>query len=85
MNDAVMWWIQFVDIPALAGIIWWMLRTQASNVIANTKIREDLTALRLKVAEEYVSASQLKDALKPMTERIGAMEETINRIWKNGW
>lgn len=84
MNQAIIWWIQFVDIPALAGIVWWMLRHQSADTAARAKISDALTSFRIEVAKEYVSVNQLKDALQPLTERLGNIDDKIDKIWKNG-
>ena len=83
MSDFV-WWIQFVEIPALVGLFWWIQRNRAACDQATKELGEKLTSFRIEVAKEYVSANQFKEALEPMTKRLGQIEGKIDRILTNG-
>jgi len=93
MNDQwsidLIWWITVVELPALAGMFWFVWRNQrdAEDGIADARhdfdtglafVREKLSAFKLEVAKNYASISYLKEVERRLTDHLVRIEEKID-------
>ncbi|MFQ5954016.1 MAG: hypothetical protein ACE5JZ_03020 [Kiloniellales bacterium] len=74
------WWIQFVEIPALAGLCWWVVRIKAQLEQDVEDLKAADAAHRLEVAKEYASITYLKDVEKRLTEHLDKIETKLDDL-----
>ncbi|NYZ12902.1 hypothetical protein HL658_10090 [Azospirillum sp. RWY-5-1] len=84
----VTWWITAVELPALAGLFWLILRQRresedaleslrARAEAAQAQVRESLAAYKLEVAKTYVSTGTLKDVETRLTDHLLRIERKL--------
>ena len=73
------WWATAVELPALAGLFWLMLRGRAELEAEADRLREDLSAFKLDVARSYASTAALKDVERRLTEHLVRNEAKLDR------
>ncbi|MBN2779939.1 MAG: hypothetical protein JXQ74_02615 [Alphaproteobacteria bacterium] len=82
------WWIQVVEIPALAGLFLWTksIRSQAETQHEHLretledrieKTREVLATHKVEVAQKYASISYIRDVEKRLTDHLIRIEEKL--------
>ena len=87
----LLWWISVVEVPALGGLLWLILRTRreaesgARQVRqwceeAVSEMREGLAHHRLDVAKNYVSVPQLKDVERRLTGHLLRIEAKLDQL-----
>jgi len=74
------WWIQFVEIPALAGLFLWLLKIKAQLARDVEGLTVADAALRLEIAKEYASIGYLKDVEKRLTEHLDKIEKKLDDL-----
>ena len=74
------WWIQFVEIPVLAGLFLWMLKVRGQLGRDIEGLTEANAALRLETAKEYASIGYLKDVEKRLTEHLDKIEQKLDDL-----
>ena len=72
------WWATAVELPALAGLFWLMLRGRAELDAAHDRLRDDLSAFKLDVARSYASTAALKDVERRLTEHLVRIEAKLD-------
>lgn len=81
----LMWWITAVELPALGGLFWMVLRNHRDgdeshrfydNALA--QLREGLAAYKLEVAKSYASIGTLKDVERRLTEHLLRIETKLD-------
>ncbi len=82
------WWIQAVELPALAGLFLWIksFRSQVENqrdhLRETLEVRiekgiENLSNHKVKVAQQYASISYIRDLEKRITDHLIRIEEKL--------
>lgn len=74
----LVWWATAVELPALAGLFWLMLRGRAELEAEADRLREDLSAFKLDVARSYASTAALKDVERRLTEHLVRIEAKLD-------
>jgi len=72
------WWATAVELPALAGLFWLMLRGRAELEAEADRLREDLSAFKLDVSRSYASTAALKDVERRLTEHLVRIEAKLD-------
>jgi hypothetical protein len=72
------WWATAVELPALAGLFWLMLRGRAELEAAADRLRDDLAESKLEVARSYASTAALKDVERRLTEHLVRIEAKLD-------
>lgn len=62
-------WVQIVEVPLLLAL--------AAHVV---KVRDDLAAFKLKVAETYATVAYLKDVESRVVTRLDKLDGKIDRV-----
>jgi hypothetical protein len=86
----LIWWITAIDLPALAGLFWMILRTRqdsesALDMLRSTidatghQLREALAAYKLEVAKSYASNSWLQAVEGRLTDHLLRIEARLDR------
>jgi len=86
----VAWWITAVELPAMAGLFWLIVRLRrdaeeamealrARAETAQAQVRESLAAYKLEVAKTYVSFATLRDVEKRLTDHLLRIEHKLER------
>ena len=84
------WWIQVIEIPALAGLFLWLKsirqflenrieHTRETNEIKIDDTREKLAAYKVEVAQKYASQSYIRDLEKRLTNHLIRIEEKLGK------
>ena len=63
----LIWWITFIDLPALAGLLWMIWR-----------LRESLNSFKLEVAKTYASQSDMRAIEKRLTQHLLRIESKLD-------
>lgn len=85
----VFWWISAVEIPVLASLFWFVLKSRHEldrNAENNRRffdrgtaqLKEALFAYKLEVAKSYASISYIKDLEKRITSHLLRIEEKLD-------
>lgn len=61
--------LQWLSVPVVSGLVW-----------AVWKTRDELTALKVHVAEKYVTAERMAGAEKLIYDRLGAIEKKLDAL-----
>lgn len=72
VSPALLWWVSVIDIPAMSGLLWFVLRTrreagQAIDVMQSNldhrsdQLKDALNSFKLEVAKHYASQGDLRD------------------------
>lgn len=86
----LIWWITVVELPALAGLFWLILRhrrdtddtldgcrERCSGDVS--RARESLAAYKLDVAKNYASIPYLKEVERRLTTHLVRIEDKLDR------
>ncbi|WP_029009192.1 hypothetical protein [Azospirillum halopraeferens] len=92
MNETldVVWWITAVELPAMAGLFWLIMRLRrdadeavdalrARTETERAQVLENLAAYKLEVAKTYVSVGTLRDVEKRLTDHLLRIEHKLER------
>lgn len=83
------WWITAVELPAMGGLFWMIVRVRkdadsglddlrARAEQAQSQVRESLAAYKLEVAKTYVSFATLKDVEQRLTDHLLRIETKLD-------
>lgn len=72
LSQDLVWWITVFDLPAMAGLFWFIWRTRRDSETAldemtimldrrNDQLREALAAFKLEAVKTYASHHELRD------------------------
>ncbi|MBM3567159.1 MAG: hypothetical protein FJX46_00215 [Alphaproteobacteria bacterium] len=89
------WWITVVELPALAGLFWLMVRgrrdietgraaAEAATGDALARLRDQLAAFKLEVAQTYASLDVLANTEKRLTEHLVRIEAKLDQVALRG-
>ncbi len=89
-DSGLVWWITAVDIPALSGLLWLVLkiRHDSANAIDTlhetldvrcTQLREGLSAFKLEVAKSYASVTDMKDLESRIVSHLLRIESKLDQ------
>lgn len=84
----LIWWISAVDLPALGGLFWLILRTRrdtdqqldAARRLADagdTRLRESIADFKLEVAKSYASLANLNDVERRLVAHLLRIEAKL--------
>ncbi|MEM9470071.1 MAG: hypothetical protein AAF988_07890 [Pseudomonadota bacterium] len=90
LNSGLIWWITVVDIPALSGLFWLIMRhrrEQESALRHNqdmlelrcNQLREALSGFKLEVARNYASLVELKDLETRLVHHLLRIEQKLDK------
>lgn len=85
----LIWWITAVDLPALGGLLWLILRVRKENEeivdrlrsgveAASVQMREALAAYKLEVAKTYASITTLREMEQRLTDHLLRIEGKLD-------
>jgi hypothetical protein len=85
----LIWWITAVEVPALGGLLWLMLRTRrdVENELDRDRVRTDRqlldlrdsqAAYKLEVAKTYASISYIKEVETRLTDHLIRIERKLD-------
>ena len=91
----LVWWITVVELPALAGLFWFGLRSRRDSDDALdgcrercssdvAQVREALAAYKLEVAKSYASIPYLKEVERRLTAHLVRIEDKLDRKGPDG-
>ena len=84
------WWVSFVDIPAMAGLLLLIWRTRRENENAlnhtreiidtrNNQMREALSGFKLEAAKSYASVADMKELETRLVSHLLRIEGKLDR------
>lgn len=90
ISDDLLWWITMVDMPALAGLLWMVLRLRSDtdrNIDEMQKtldvrchqLREALHGFKLEVAKTYASQKDLRALELRLAEHLLRIEKKLDQ------
>lgn len=89
-DSGLIWWITAVDLPALSGLFWLVLKTrhdseasldlmQETLDVRCTQLREGLSAFKLEVAKSYASVTDMKDLESRIVSHLLRIESKLDQ------
>lgn len=87
----LVWWISAVELPALAGLFWLLLRarrdgetalaaTEAATEASLGRLREALADFKLEVARTYASLDHLRAVEHRLAEHLVRIEAKLDQF-----
>jgi len=91
----VVWWITAVDLPALCGLVWFILRVRQEGETGLDRLRggleslgiqarEALAAYKLEVAKTYASLTALREVEQRLTDHLLRIEGKLDGVRTEG-
>lgn len=88
-SEDLIWWITIVDMPAMAGLLWFIWRTrnesfdaiehlQNCHTTRSEQLREALSAFKLEVAKTYASHTDLHDLERRLVSHLLRIEAKLD-------
>jgi len=74
------WWITVIELPAIAGLVWYAYQTRKDALAAAVRIHDELSDYKLAVAKDYASVGYLKDVEARLQSHLNRIEEKIDRL-----
>lgn len=85
----LVWWITVVDLPAMGGLLWLILRVRGEAEEATDRLRsgmeatsvqmrEALAAYKLEVAKTYASITTLREVEQRLTSHLLRIEGKLD-------
>ncbi|NQZ15060.1 MAG: hypothetical protein HRT94_09610 [Alphaproteobacteria bacterium] len=90
LDSGLLWWISVVDIPALSGLFWLIMRhrrdhdaalrhTEELLEVRCSQLREALSAYKLEVARHYASITEMKDLEVRLVAHLLRIESKLDK------
>ncbi len=90
LNQDLMWWITVFDLPAMAGLFWFVWRTKRDADIAvddlqdllekrSDQLRDALNAFKLEVAKTYASHTDLRELESRLVTHLLRIEAKLDK------
>ena len=94
LNANLFQWLAMVELPVLGGMFWFVWRTRRDGELALAdhyrrfeinlgRLRENVDAYKLVVANTYVSIPYLKDVERRLTSHLVRIENKLDRRSEN--
>ncbi|MFP4313381.1 MAG: hypothetical protein ACLFR0_03545 [Alphaproteobacteria bacterium] len=88
-SQDLVWWITVIDLPAMAGLFWFIWRTRQDSEAAidhvhnildvrSEQLREALFAFKLEAAKTYASQRDLRDLESRLVEHLLRIESKLD-------
>lgn len=85
----LVWWISAIDLPALGGLFWMILRIRRDTEqavdrlrsgfdITAVQLREGLSAYKLEVAKTYAALANLREVEQRLTDHLLRIEAKLD-------
>ena len=74
----LIWWITVVDLPAMVGLLWMILKLRAENGAEHDDLREELHAFKLEVAKNYASQADMRSIEKRLVAHLLRIEAKLD-------
>ncbi len=89
ISDDLLWWITVVDMPAMAGLLWMVLRLRSDTErhvdqmqrtldVRCNQLREALHGFKLEVAKTYASQKDLRALELRLVEHLLRIEKKLD-------
>ena len=90
LSSGLLWWITVIDVPALSGLFFLIMRTRKENDLAvrhlqerlevrSSQLREALSSFKLEVAKHYASASEMRDLEGRIVSHLLRIESKLDK------
>ncbi len=74
----LIWWITVVDIPAMAGLLWMILRLRGETARSIDELEDALHEFKLDVAKTYASQADMRAIEKRITRHLLRIESKLD-------
>lgn len=79
LGSGLLWWISVIDIPAMSGLLWLVIRTRQEHSRSIQNIQNDFSLFRLEVAKNYASIGEMKDLETRIVSHLLRIESKLDK------
>ncbi len=90
LGSGLLWWITVIDIPAMSGLFWLIMRHRREHEntmrhmqelldVRCNQLREGLAGFKLEVARNYASTHEMKDLEDRLVAHLLRIESKLDK------